>query len=190
MPKKTAAVRIVVSGLLALAPAFGAPAQPNGGPGWVIGWGHGSVQSAVIPGTSSPCDPAHQCQLRVVGSGQAKTFFGAGQRIGPYRFVGFVTIDFTQPTSNALGGACNPAGGTFNFFPLAGGGRLVLDFQGLDCQNGAASSVVSEIVAAYIGNHSFSTGNFAGVTGTGSLNMMENARRGTVIVSYSGNLHF
>jgi hypothetical protein len=176
-----------VLGFLALAPAAGALAQ---GPGWVEGWGHGTVQSAVVPGTSNPCDAMHACELKVEGIGQAKTFFGAGQEIGSYRFIGFVTIDFTQPTSNALGGACNPTGGTFNLFPLAGGGRLVMDFQGIDCQNGVATSVISEITAAYIGNYSFSTGKFAGVRGTGTLNMMENAKAGTVIISYSGNLHF
>jgi hypothetical protein len=155
-----------------------------------MGWGHGTIRSAVVPGTANPCDPMHECELRVEGTGQAKTFFGAGREIGPYRFVAFVTIDFTQSASNALGGACNPAGGTFNFFPLAGGGRLILDFQGTDCQNGAATSVISEIFAAYVGNHSFSTGKFAGVSGTGSLSMVENAKAGTVIISYSGNLHF
>jgi hypothetical protein len=89
------------------------------------------MNAEVQPGTKSPCDSSHACEITATGPLEDKTFFKADAEIGTARFVMVVTIDFADVSTNGTGGKCYPGGGHVSVTPQIGpAGTLILDFQG------------------------------------------------------------
>ncbi|HXW16470.1 MAG TPA: hypothetical protein VEN79_18315 [Terriglobia bacterium] len=158
------------------------------GPGFVIGWGNGSIVSAVQPGTSLSCDMAHVCMKTAQGASDAVALLGGGT-VGTGTFQAVLDIDFPSPTSNGAGGACYPVTGQLAI--TTDGGLLALKVQGSDCALGTESTL-SVITGSYVVDAADSTSKYRGVSGVGAFNWSADSSVSPADVQFAltGNLHF
>jgi hypothetical protein len=173
----------VLATVLILIAAGSARALVNAGPGWVEGWGQGTVFSVCIAGQN--------CVETIKGTGAARTFFGSGP-IGPYTFEASWTVYPPKPTASSTAEACQRVEGSFSIRTPAGNpGTLILDIEGQDCPV-AAGHAPTALTAAYVVDGAHSTGRYAGASGVGTFTASEepSAAQPDSIISFSGNLHF
>jgi hypothetical protein len=161
----------------------------NSSPGFVNGWGNGSIVSAVQPGTSLPCDTAYVCMKTAQGASEAVAFLGAGGTVGTGTFEAVLDIDLPSPTSNGAGGACYPVTGQLAI--TTDGGVLALKVQGSDCAVGTETTL-SVITGSYVVDGANSTSKFRGVSGVGAFHWSADSSVSPAGVQFAltGNLHF
>jgi hypothetical protein len=202
-PVKTAARTIALCAPVALFPllyAAGAPAKVSGdhgqSPGWVDGFGAGTITGEVQPGTSNPCDSTHQCQITISGTGTIQPgepgggSWNGGHHHGNFALQAVITVDVPDGTTNGFGGNCYPVTGSLSLSPSGGGtGTLVVGVQGQDCAVGS-STTLSAIAATYVVDGNQSTGKFGGAAGVGTIAASLDASRSPLAVgfAFSGSL--
>jgi hypothetical protein len=157
-------------------------------PGLLEAWGDGKVSTAVQPGTSTPCDLSHPCQITANGTLEGKTLFKVGAEVGRAAIVLVQTIDFSAGAANGTGGKCYPSGGHVTITPEGQtASTLILDFQGSACEWSSATN-------AYLFQGPWtaddaSSGTFKHPVGIGttSVDIPSNLERITLFIN--GNLH-
>jgi hypothetical protein len=155
--------------------------------GSIQGWGSGPINAEVQPGTTTPCDASHQCEITVGG----KATLG---QVARFDLWADFTVDFPDGTTNGFGGHCYPVTGTLWLTSAnARSDTLAIDIQGVDCAVGA-STTVSALDASYVVDNvadgTGSTGKFAGATGTGTVRAATDSSQSpqTVEFAFNGSL--
>ena len=131
----------------------------------VTNWGQGVRSDVVQPGTTTPCDSSHACQI--TASGLAAGEFGIES--GHAHFTIVETIDFSRSRANGTGGLCYPAGGHLSLTPERVQATLVVDFQGEACQ-WSSSALITIFTGSWVADTA-STGRFTGTDGVGTINL-------------------